>query len=287
MAETLADPFARIFNIFARKKKPEFASFWQGPMDGITYGCLASFPYYGARLRLYSYSNELNLPPGIELVDAREICADESLVGRYVADNEAEPAKFSNLFRYLLLRKTDICWVDSDHLCLRQPDFQNAAFVFGRQFPAEHSWSINNAVLKLPRESPVLTQLIEQAQAVVDLDQPWGIIGPELLTSLIGKTELAEYARPVSDFYPLPPHLFWMPLLPEERKNVGTAVSASSLLHLWNNNFKRSGYDKQAAPPKGSFLHEAFNRVGGLDGFKRIYDVEELKRQIGEWLPSA
>lgn len=276
----------RIFNITKPQKEPEFVSFWSGAIDGITYGCLASFPYWGARLRLYSYDDNLAVPPGIELADAREICADESLVSRYIADGRVESAKFANFFRYLLLQKTSACWVDCDLFCLKQPNFQNDRLVFGQQFPdREHPWSINNAVLKLPSDSPVLVQLTEQARAVVDLDQHWGVIGPELVTRLFKETGLLELARPVTDFYPLPPDKFWMPLLPDETKVVEALVSTSILLHLWHNQFKRSGYDKTSAPPPGSYLHEAFSRVGGLAGFSRTYDVDQCKNDIGDWLP--
>jgi hypothetical protein len=240
------------------------------------------------RLRLYAYDDNLNVPAGVEIADAREICADEGLLNRYFADGHVEFSKFSNLFRYLLVQKTRSCWVDSDLLCLKRPDFQNDEFIFGRIFPdEEHPWGINGAVFKMPPKSPVLAQLIRHAHEAVDVDQPWGIIGPLLITRIFRGTDLFNLARPVSDFYPLAPDLFWMPLLPEEAASVEAAVSSSWMLHLWHNNFKRCGYDKQAAPPRGSFLHDAFARVGGLGGFSRTYDVDELKNKISKWLPEG
>jgi hypothetical protein len=266
--------------------KLEFASFWDGEVDGITYGCLASFPYWGERLTLYSYNENIKIPSGVKLADAREICPDENLLTRYIAYGKAERAKFANLFRYLLLSKTNSCWVDADIICLTPPDFGGDEFIFGQQFSnKDHQWCINNAVLKLPSNSSILARLIEEARTVVDLDQPWGIIGPELVTRLFNEAGLSELAHPVSDFYPLSPAQFWMPLLPEEAKEVETAVSASTFLHLWHNQFKLSGYDKQAAPPKGSFLYNIFNRIGGLSAFIRTYDVDELKSDISEYLP--
>lgn len=278
--------FPRMLTWFTRRKGLEFSSFWQGPVDGLVYGCLASFPYFGARLRLYAYDDNLNIPPGIEVADAREICADKKLLDRYFADGQVEPSKFSNLFRYLLMQKMETCWVDCDLLCLRPADFCNDAFVFGRTTPEmNHEWGINGAVLKLPSDSLVLARLIRHARTAADLDQPWGVIGPLLITRLFNESGLSELARPMSDFYPLDSARFWMPLLPEAARNVEAAVSSSRMLHLWHNNFKRCGYDKQAAPPEGSFLHDAFTRVGGLGGFSRTYGAEELKHKISEWLP--
>lgn len=133
-----------------RSTDGEFGTFWEGQLDPLIYSCLASFPHVGAKLRVYSYDSNCELPPGVELVDARTICRDETLVGRYIADGQRSFAKFANLFRYRMIRKTGLCWVDTDILCLRRPDFSSSPMVFGRQLEPSHSWSINNAVLKLP-----------------------------------------------------------------------------------------------------------------------------------------
>lgn len=87
------------------------------------------------------------MPPGVEWADARDICPNESLVGRYIADGRRSFAKFSNLFRCRMIRKTRLCWVDTDMLRLRRPDSLARPMVFGRQLEASHSWTINNAVL--------------------------------------------------------------------------------------------------------------------------------------------
>ena len=51
-----------------------------GPLHPFAYACLASFPDEGARLRLYSYDPTLETPPGVQLLDARRICPDETLI---------------------------------------------------------------------------------------------------------------------------------------------------------------------------------------------------------------
>lgn len=277
----------RFASIIRRPKSPDFVSFWHGPLDGLTYGCLASFPYHGARLRLYSYDHNIQVPPGIDLADAREICSDTSLIGRYIADGKVEFSKFSNFFRYLLIKQTGCCWVDSDLLCLRPPEFQHDEMAFGYQYPKEHRLAINGAVLKLPREHAVLADLIQHSRDVVDLDQRWGAIGPELITGKFHKSGLAEFASAIADYYPIPPADFWKLILPEERESVEAAVCASKLLHLWHKRFQLTGYNKELAPPRGSYLHCALERVGGLDRFTGIYDSEELRAQLGRWLPSA
>ncbi|WP_234835996.1 glycosyltransferase family 32 protein [Sinorhizobium meliloti] len=278
---------ARLAGIIRRPKTPDFVSFWHGPIDGLTYGCLASFPYYGSRLRLYSYDDNIKVPPGIDLANAREICPDTSLVGRYIADGKVEFSKFSNLFRYLLLKQTGCCWVDADLICLRPPEFQHDEMVFGYQSRKDYPQAINGAVLKLPREHPALADLIRHARGVVDVDERWGAIGPRLITAKFNEAGLSEFASAIADYYPISPADFWKLILPEGRESVEEAVLESKLLHLWHKRFEMAGYNKELAPPRDSYLHQAFERVGGLDGFTGIYDSDELRVQLGRSLPSA
>ena len=276
----------RLTGLIRRAKAPDFVSFWHGPLDALTYACLASFPYRGARLRLYCYDDTIQAPPGIDLADAREICPDPSLVGRYIADGKVEFSKFSNLFRYLLIQKTGRCWVDSDFLCLSRPYFQNEKMVFGYQDANDHPGAINGAVLKLPSEHAVLADLIQHARDVVDRDQAWGAIGPRLVTPKLKASGLSTFAREIRDYYPVPCSHFWKLVMPQERENVESAVRASKLLHLWHHMFEVSGYNKDIAPPMGSYLYHAFELVGALDRFSRIYDADELKMRLAGWLPT-
>jgi hypothetical protein len=258
----------------------EFGTFWQGPLDPLIYTCLASFPHVGARLRVYSYDGGVDLPPGVEHADARAICPDETLVGRYVADGRPSFAKFTNLFRYRMIRKTGLCWVDTDMLCLRPPAFSANAMVFGRQLEASHSWSINNAVLKLPPRHPILWDLITRAADVVDVDQPWGMIGPVLLTELTRTHRLDHHARDIAEFYPVPSDDCWKPLLPEACGEIRAKTRAATFLHLWHESFRRHGFDKWASPPPGSFLHDVCREVGTLRRFARDCRADEVRAFI-------
>lgn len=276
----------RLCNLFQssseRQVAGQFGTFWQGPLDPLTYSCLASFPHFGAQLRMYSYDAEGEVPPGVEWADARTICPNETLVDRYIANGQRSYAKFSNLFRYRMIRKTGLCWVDADMLCLRPPDFLAHPMVFGRQLEPAHSWSINNAVLKLPPQHPILPDLIKRASAVVDVDQPWGIIGPALLTELTRKYRIDQLARDIPAFYPVPSDDCWKPLLPQACAEIRAATRSASFLHLWHESFRRHGLDKWAAPPPGSFLHGVCQELGTLKRFRRSSSEAELQAFIAE-----
>lgn len=263
-----------------RSPPPRFATFWHGPLDPITYTCMASFPALDLDLKVYAYA-DLELPPGVERADARQIVADETLTGRFLFENRPSLAKFSNLFRYLMIRDTQSCWVDGDILCLRRPQFGAGEAVLGWQEEPDHDHAINVAVLMLP-DGPVLQGLIAGAAAAVDRSEPWGATGPAMLTRLARGDGLDALAAPRSAFYPVRWHEFHMPLLPAFRGAVEAATADSTLLHLWNERIRRSGFDRSACAPAGSFFHEACRRLGALDRFDRIYGEAEAARILGQ-----
>jgi hypothetical protein len=260
----------------------EFATFWRGPLNPTAYSCLASFPHVGAHLRVYCYE-DLDLPAGVEWAPAQRICPDPSLLGRYLTGGKPCLAMFADMFRYKLIRDVGCCWVDSDVICLRRPDFSGEAIVYGRQAEARGKALINNAVLKLPSDHPLLIDLIRRAEDAVDIDQSWGAIGPFLLTDLAEKHHVDHLAREVLDFYPIDADHFWQPLLAAYRGAVASAARHSTFLHLWSAMFERSNYDLWACPPPRSFLHEVFQRLGTLDRFRRVYDDRELSSLLANW----
>jgi hypothetical protein len=263
-----------------------FATFWHGPLHPIAYSCLASFPAAGLDLRVYSYAPDILLPPGIELADARSIIADETLASRYISDGKPTLAKFANLFRYRMIADTGRCWVDCDVLCLRPERFPRGPSIFGLQGDKEHHHAIGNAVLWTEDQS-LLAAMTAEAEAAADLNQPWGATGPALLTKATRARGLDVLAAPKSVFYPIPWAEFYKPLLPLHRDEVERATAGSSCLHLWNELFNRSGYDRSVAPPAGSFLHDACARLGTASRFTRVYELDELTELLKPWMRAA
>ena len=144
---------------------------------------------------------------------------------------------------------------------------------------------INNAVLKLPRDHPVLIEMLARSEAAVDKDLPWGAVGPFLLTEVAERHGAYGSARDPSEFYPVGPEQFWQILLPKYRDSVASAVRDSTLLHLWSELMRRCDYDTSVGPPAGSFLHEVFERVGTIDQFARVYSGREVAALLVDWIP--
>jgi hypothetical protein len=260
----------------------EFGSFWHGPLNPFVYACLSSFPQAKLSLRLFSYDRHIELPPGVRRADARTICADESLTHRFIANGKPSLATFADMFRYRMMQQTGCCWIDTDMLCLSRPPLTNDGFVFCRQADAVGTSLVNNAVLRLPPTSPVLTELIAAADAAVDVDQRWGAIGPFLLTPVLNKHNLTQQALDSHVCYPIEPEQFWKLFLPSYCEWVADAVRGASFVHLWSEAIVWSGYDFWACPPLGSYLHEAFRRVGALDRFRRAATEGEVIRLMAK-----
>ena len=260
----------------------EFASFWHGTLNPFAYACLASFPEAGASVRVFSYDPRLDLPPGVRLEDAKAICPDESLVRRFIANGKPSIATFADFFRYRMMRERDYCWVDTDILCLTKPAFSNDDLIFCRQADAVGTGLVNNAVLRLPPSHPALAELAATAEAAIDVDQRWGAIGPFLLTPVLIKYGLYDRALDSHLCYPVEPEQFWKLFLPSYRDWADEAARGAAFMHLWSEAIVWGGYDFWACPPAGSYLHEAFRRVGAFPRFRRIASEEEVLRLMAK-----
>lgn len=129
--------------------KPDIASFWTGsPLSFFEQLCLKSFADLGHRTILYSYQDDLNVPEGVELLDANDIMPNPRVV-KY----QAGFAPFADIFRINMIHKTGAVWVDCDVAAVRpMPDTPYVVARAGR-------W-VGNAVLRLPQDSPALAFLV-------------------------------------------------------------------------------------------------------------------------------
>lgn len=260
----------------------EFASFWHGALNPFAYACLASFAEEGVSLRVFSYNPRLELPPGVHLADARAIYPNEGLTRRFIANGRPSIATFADMFRYRMIQETGCCWVDTDILCLSKPAFDNDGFIFCRQADAVGTSLVNNAVLRLPPSHPALAELVATAEAAIDVDQKWGAIGPFLLTPVLAKYGLTRHALDSHVCYPIEPEQFWKLFLPGYRDWVAGLARGASFVHLWSEAIVWSGYDFWTCPPAGSYLHEAFRRVGTLQRFRRVTTEDEVLRLMAK-----
>jgi len=239
---------------------------WIGErMGAVERACLLSVMRQGHGVALYCYRTPDGIPAGLELRDASEILAESKVfTGR-----NGSFAAFSDWFRYELLKRGLGTWVDTDMYLLRHLEMR-APYLFGEESPG----IINNAILRLPANSPILPPLLApfekggvprgltwRQRLPLHIQQilrgkpdlsglPWGSTGPLAISALAREFDLASHALASDVFYPASwrePDWIKDPSLTLEQMITERTVG----IHLWNECIK--GYKNDPAPA-GSFL---------------------------------
>ncbi len=249
-----------------------FASFWHGPeLSAYEVACLSSFTAYDNEVALYSYSEIENLPKGVIAKDARAIVPPDALTA-FPIDGTPSMAHFTDYFRFVMFTKTDEVWVDTDMLLLRAFDRNVQGNIIGR----ESATSICNALLRLAPADPRLLEALERIEAMKGTAIKWGDTGPRLLTSVYG----VEAGAPESDFYPVHFDDYYKVFLPQHFDECAALCADSYTLHLWNNRVVKMGLFKRIGPPRGSFLHHIFEKIGANTLFREFYPANVMQAMV-------
>lgn len=207
---------------------------------------IASFLANGHPFHLYTYDEVRGVPPGVELRDAREILP-ESMIFQYA--EQKSYAGFANFFRYKMLLDRGGWWSDVDSVCLRPFEF-DAPYVFSSELH-EGVRYVNNGTIRAPEGSPLFAEAWEICRGKDPAALGWGETGPRLVSALVASHGLEAHVQPPEVFCPLG-YEQWATLLEPEPPPVPDAARA---IHLWNEMWRRAGYDKNAAYPP-SCLYE-------------------------------
>jgi hypothetical protein len=239
---------------------------WIGDRLGaVERACLRSIARQGHTIALYTYADVAGLPDEVEVRDAREILPYEVVTAPWCARADL----YSDWFRYELLRRGLGTWVDTD-IYLLSPLDTGGPYLFGIESPEY----LNNAVFRVPADSPLLARLLEpfvkrttpkwmpwhkyfpkRARELltgeVDLtDTAWGTTSPLALTALARKLGLWHLAQPQERFYPVP----WQKAdwIRDPQIALDDVIGEGTVaVHLWN--YCISSFKNEPAPP-GSFL---------------------------------
>ena len=256
---------------------PDLHSLWIGPrLTWLERLCLVSWLAHGHRVVLWTYRTVEMMPADMEVRNAREILPG-SVIRRHRPSGSV--SLFSNRFRYHLLQRYPVTWLDTDVLLVRP---------LTHQLPYLFAWevqeSICNAVLRLPSGSPVLRDLMALTDAHVPVPQwwplkdrlrqrlrglvrrheppesmRWGTFGPRALTEALRRHHLTDQAQPSDVFYPVlwkEAALFWeSPDVVEARLTDRTLA-----VHLWSTSSliatPEMAEKRNAPPPIGSWIGE-------------------------------
>ncbi len=251
---------------------PVIASFWHGPLSWLERLCIDSFVKNGHAFHLYSYEPISELPAGAELRDAASVLPQDKLVfykGRGTA------GVFSDYFRMSLLLAEKGIWADADVYCVK-PIATPPPFLVGFERPG----SINGAVLLIPSDAPLLTDLISvftqvqrplfephlplfrrlevAAKRLVGQSVPpeymqYGATGPFALTHYVRQRGLWDQVQPQAVFYPVPYE--GIPALMQTGSTIDTSVTAQTLcIHIWRSQLTNRGRAAIGVPQTGSAL---------------------------------
>lgn len=219
----------------------------------------------GEELALYCYAIPDGVPEGVEVRDAAAILPEQ----RLLRHRTGSVALFSDWFRYELQRKGLGTWLDTD-LYLLSPLDGERPNLFGEE---SHGW-INNAVLRLAPDSPLVPALLEMFEkpttpswlpwrpylagrvreflaGEANLSRlPWGSTGPRALTALAERFGMAGEALSADVFNPVPwNEAGW--ILDPAAGLEDMITERTVAVHLWNECIKDF---KNEPAPRGSFL---------------------------------
>ncbi|MFN4153603.1 MAG: hypothetical protein ACK4HF_03025 [Paracoccaceae bacterium] len=252
----------------------EVGTLWiGGSLSWMEQLCLKSFVDRGQQITLFSYEPIPNVPEGVIRRDGREVLETENFLKYEKKDSFA---LFADLFRlHMIARNPGMIWVDTDVCCLRPMDYDDD-HVMGFELPGGSR--VNNAVLGLPADGPLLRAMLDYTADVCAIppfvkaklqdqyrtaaaagapvhvsQQPWGVWGPMMITHFTHALGLADKAQPLEAFYPVtfPDRLkFLRPAAVAE----GMITPRTTALHLWASNKRELGLRHHGVPPVGSYL---------------------------------
>lgn len=223
----------------------EFGSLWVGrPLSKIENLCLSSFIYHGHSFNLFVYDMSLVVPEGVTKLDAREIIEEKKI---FKTDNSYGP--FADMFRYKMIQSTGLTWTDTDNICLTKK-WKFPEYLFGMQ-GGPHK-IVANGVLRAPKDSDFIAELVDISQSFKKKDIVWGEIGPQLVTQKIHEYKLEKYIQEPEVFYPIN-YWEWKDIFdPEMRSKVLRRSAHSHTLQIWNQMLNREGADKDDFPKKSA-----------------------------------
>lgn len=256
-----------------------------GDLSWVEQMCLSSFVALGQPVALYSYAEIGGVPDGVEVRDASALWTPppEMLAA-------GVPALVADIFRLHLIRQTDETWIDADMIAIRP--FERNAEGYAVGFATEGG-EINNAVLRLPSDSPALTGMLE-ALADPDFVPPWmrrvhkpilrdlphterlirahkmvrASFGPRALTHFM-KAHSVEHLTAGPDVYYGVPWPFTDLLFAPIDRVSDWMTPATQGIHLWKNLTRKYHFNRQPMP--SSFIGKLVAQYG--------IDVSSLKAQ--------
>jgi hypothetical protein len=260
----------------------KFFTFWTGSSLSLyELSSLKSFSLQGFDVTLYTYDTCSESYP-FKVENAEKILSQSEMKAF------TRISAFANFFRYVALQNIESgsIWFDLDVLCLRR-HWPEAPFLMG----FERKNFVNNAVLKIPQQSPILRELINHASK--GDGERFGETGPILLTRLSKKYRSHFEPQPRNSYYPIGPWEINYLIDPKFYEHMHVITQDSYAIHLYNELLVRAAIPKNLMPPRGSFLFEKFLEIDStnakidclsetwLRGWRRNFSERRMANRVG------
>ena len=245
-------------------------SLWIGSeLSKLEQLCFKSFIDNDHTFHLYTYGEVKNVPKGVIIKDANEIL-NENEIFKY---KNGSVSAFSNLFRLTMLYKKGGYWVDSDVICVRPFKFDEEIIIASEPNDKYNQNTITSCFIKMPQNSEVALEGIniqrEHKKLILSGQMQWSS-GPRTIKELVQKFNLNKYVKTWKticschwghskslldpNYTPNPRVINRMDKIPDEMVCI----------HLWNENWRRAGIDKNKTFHPES-LYELFKKKHGIN----------------------
>jgi hypothetical protein len=223
-----------------------FSCLWVGrDLEKIEVLSLSSYLYHGHTINLYVYDDIKNIPNGVNILDGNSILKKDC---KYI-ENKAY-AKFSDTFRYHVVKKTKTFWTDLDAICLRSDWNFNKKYVYCVNDKQNLEEYISGGVFKI-EDDQVLDYMIERTNRDINHND-WSEFGPKLITEAVNKFSLQKYILPSKAFVPIN-FRDWEILWDPNKYNTFLNLTKNSYcVHVFNEMANKSKIDRNFFPKKSA-----------------------------------
>ena len=246
-------------------------SLWIGPsLSKLEQLCLKSFIDNGHEFHLYTYEHVDNIPKDVIIKDGNEILY-KSEIFRY---QNGSVAAFSNLFRLALLFKKGGIWVDTDVICVKPFIFEDEIVIMSEPDKYYNENIITSCFIKLPQNSLVAKTGMdiqkEHKKLILSGQMKWSS-GPITIKELVEKFNLDNNVKTWQTVCScnwdhsislLNPNIRF----PNSKiiNKLDKIPKEMVCIHLWNENWRREGIDKNGIFHPES-LYELFKKKHGIN----------------------
>lgn len=228
-----------------------------------------SFLKHGYVYHLYTYDKVEGVPSGAIVKDANEILN----VSEVYAYNNGSMSSISNRFRFELMYKTGIPWVDADLICVKYYDFSDDEYLIMSESNKKYDEEkICAGILKFPKGDPILLEAIEMCdkkkQEILNGTIAWGV-GPSTTKHIVETYNLQKYVKPWYFANSCSCHHTDSLINPNWKtkdanpkseiiysKRITDLPEGTYFIHLWNEFWRRNNLDKNGEFPKNTLYED-------------------------------